>query len=741
MPHTLLIAPAGHHVGLTTVCLGLVRALDRQGVRVAFVKPIAQHGHDHSAALVKLGARLTPPSPIPRQTVEDLLSAGDDQTLMEHVVSTCSQAAANADVVVVEGMVPEAGMVYATRVNALMLKALDAELVLVSSPREQTPAQVADAVAIAARGYGALIEGRTVSCVLNRVAAPAAVVNASCTTAAKEACPGETRGNCRRTVAVNHGIANLGLLCGTCVDEALDEAEIAKYRAALEAEKLRPLAVIPYRNDLSAPRVKDLADELGARVLRKGDYDKRRIHNVSLCAMTVPNAIRAFKPGTLIITPGDREDIILAASLAVLGGMPLAGLLLTGGVDPNPNIMALCDQALSTGLPVLAVTDGSFAAATQVGTMNLEIPTDDEERVELVMNAVADRIDATWLKNFVASQREPRMSPPAFRYRLIEAARAANKRIVLPEGSEPRTIAAAAIAQERGLARCVLLGNPDEIREVARKQGITLPGSIEIIDAAQVAPNYIAPLVERRKNKGMTPDIAASELGDTIMIGTMMMALDEADGLVSGAVHTTAHTIKPALQIIKTAPGCNLVSSVFFMCLPDQVLVFGDCAVNPDPTAEQLADIAIQSADSATAFGIPARVAMLSYSTGVSGGGADVEKVKQATEIAQKLRPDLLIDGPLQYDAAIMPDVARSKAPKSLVAGKATVFIFPDLNTGNVTYKAVQRSANVVSIGPMLQGMAKPVNDLSRGCLIDDIVFTIALTAIQAQQATERRRK
>jgi len=237
----------------------------------------------------------------------------------------------------------------------------------------------------------------------------------------------------------------------------------------------------------------------------------------------------------------------------------------------------------------------------------------------------------------------------------------------------------------------------------------------------------------------MTPELAIQELSDPIMIGTMMMALGEAHGLVSGAVHTTAHTIRPALQIIKTAPGCDLVSSVFFMCLPEQVLVFGDCAVNPNPTAEQLADIAIQSAESALAFGIPPRVAMLSYSTGTSGAGEDVEKVKKATEIAQGLRPDLPIDGPLQYDAAVMPDVARQKAPRSKVAGQATVFIFPDLNTGNVTYKAVQRSAGVVSMGPMLQGLARPVNDLSRGCLVEDIVFTIILTAIQAQQVARAK--
>jgi phosphate acetyltransferase len=371
--------------------------------------------------------------------------------------------------------------------------------------------------------------------------------------------------------------------------------------------------------------------------------------------------------------------------------------------------------------------------------MNTEIQADDAERVEQTMNFVADRIDTAWAKGFAHTTRVTRLSPPAFRHRLVEAARADLQRIVLPEGNEPRTVAAAAIIETRGIARCVLLGNPDEIREVAAKQGITLPPTVEILDPVAVAPRYVDPLVERRKAKGMNLERAVIELQDPIMVGTMMLALDEADGLVSGAVHSTAHTIRPALQIIKTVPGCNLVSSCFFMCLPEQVLVFGDCAVVPNPTAEQLADIAIQSADSARAFGIAPRVAMLSYSTGTSGTGEDVDKVKEATRIAHELRPDIALDGPLQYDAAVMPDVARLKAPKSPVAGQATVLVFPDLNSGNVTYKAVQRSANVVSMGPMLQGLAKPVNDLSRGCLVEDIVFTVNLTAIQAQQVARAR--
>ncbi len=715
MPHILLVVPAGRQVGLTTVTLGLVRALDRQGVRVAFVKPISARADDRSVPLMRLGAHLDPPEPIPRQFVEQLLAAGDDQTLMEHVVAICNRAAEGAHVLVVEGMVPEPGMVYSTRVNALMLKALDAELVLVGAPRDQGPTEIADAVAIAARGYGSLIDGREVACILNRI----------CTNPA------------RSDQKAEHFGPTAGE-CGNCAGADLGRIETEAYTKALEAERLRPVAIVPCGRHLASPRVRDVATALHARMIREGDAARRRVRDVILCAMTVPNAIRAFKPGVLAITPGDRNDILLAAALAVEGGMAIAGLLLTGGLKPDDNVLALCKPALDTGLPILSVDDGTYAAATKVNGMNPEIPTDDVERVELSMNFVADRIDRSWLSRLVKTEHVPRLSPPAFRYRLVEAAHAANKRIVLPEGAEPRTIAAAAIAQERGIARCVLMGNPDEIREVSQKQGIRLPPNIELLDAVKAAPRYVDALVERRKAKGMTTELAKSELAEPIMLGTVMLALGEADGIVSGALHTTAHTIRPALQIIKTVPGCHLVSSVFFMCLPDQVLVFGDCAVNPNPTAEQLADIAIQSADSAKAFGIPPRVAMLSYSTGASGTGQEVEKVRLATQLARKLRPDLALDGPMQYDAAVMPDVARQKMPDSPVAGKATVFIFPDLNTGNVTYKAVQRSAGVVSIGPMLQGLARPVNDLSRGCLVDDIVFTIALTAIQAKQAAER---
>ena len=348
--------------------------------------------------------------------------------------------------------------------------------------------------------------------------------------------------------------------------------------------------------------------------------------------------------------------------------------------------------------------------------------------------AVAAQLNADVLGSELAKPVATHLAPAAFRYQMMARARAANKRIVLPEGNEPRTIAAAAICENKGIARCVLLAKKAEVEAVAQAKGITLPASLEIIDPDSIRERYIAPMVELRKSKGLTPEQAAEQLQDTVVLGTMMLATGDVDGLVSGAVHTTANTIRPALQLIKTAPGASLVSSVFFMLMPDQVLVYGDCAVNPNPTAEQLADIAIQSADSAKAFGIEPKVAMISYSTGSSGSGPDVETVTAATKLAQQKRPELHIDGPLQYDAASVPSVGKQKAPDSKVAGQATVFVFPDLNTGNTTYKAVQRSAHVLSVGPMLQGLNKPVNDLSRGALIEDIVYTIALTAIQAVQ-------
>lgn len=362
---------------------------------------------------------------------------------------------------------------------------------------------------------------------------------------------------------------------------------------------------------------------------------------------------------------------------------------------------------------------------------------DDLERKAYAEEMAAKYFNADLLDKLATfdENRTPLMSPAAFRYKLTELARKAGKRIALPEGDEPRTVCAAAKVAQMGIATPVLFGKKDIILAVAKEQGVELGAGVEFVDPDEIRANYVDRLVELRKKKGVTPEQAVEMLKDNVFLATMMLERNEVDGLVSGAVHTTANTIRPPLQIIKTAPGASIVSSVFFMLMPEQVYVFGDCAINPNPKPEELAEIAIQSADTAKTFGIDARVAMLTYSTINSGKGPDVDMVIEATKIAKEKRPDLCIDGPLQYDAAVMPNVAAQKAPNSPVAGKATVFIFPSLEVGNVCYKAVQRSADLVSIGPMLQGMRKPVNDLSRGALVDDIIYTIAITAIQATQA------
>lgn len=392
------------------------------------------------------------------------------------------------------------------------------------------------------------------------------------------------------------------------------------------------------------------------------------------------------------------------------------------GIDPKHPYAARVNQALAHALDADVVLVGDDA-----DTLFAIAKAEFGERV---VSCIASQ-DALAVSQ---RTRPSHLSPSAFRHELVKKAVAANKRIVLPEGAEPRTVEAAIICQNRGIARCVLLAKQEEVEKVAKEKGLDLPEGLEIIDPNSLVEQYVAPMVERRKGK-INEARAHQELQDTVVLGTMMLQMGDVDGLVSGAVHTTANTIRPAFQIIKTAPNYSMVSSVFFMLLPEQVVVYGDCAVNPNPTATELAEIAIQSAESARAFGIDPKVAMISYSTIDSASGPDVDLVREATRLVKEKAPQLAVDGPLQYDAAVVPSVAKSKAPNSAVAGNANVFIFPSLSVGNALYKAVQRNANVLSVGPMLQGLNKPVNDLSRGCLVDDIVFTIALTAVQAAQS------
>jgi len=482
------------------------------------------------------------------------------------------------------------------------------------------------------------------------------------------------------------------------------------------------------------PRVSDLQKHLHAKVISKGKMEETRVKHVTLAAETVEHVTQSLEEGMVVLTPGDRTDVIVAICKAYLGGVSLAALVLTSGYDLEARTHHLFKAAMDKGLTMLSVQTDSLRAALALQDFTHVVSEDDHKRRQNLKEAISKEVDPKWIQNLDLSQTEAFLSPPAFRYHLIEKAKAKQATIILPEGEEERILKAAVTCVSRCIAKFVILGKKSDVEEVAKKAGLSLTDKIQVIDPEEIREKYVKPFVELRKHKGATEEEAREALEDRVTLATMMLAEGEVDGLVAGATHTTAHTILPALKLIKTKPDVTLVSSVFFMCLKTQVLVYGDCAVNQNPTAEELADIAIQSAESAEQFGIPARIAMISYSTGSSGKGVDVETVDKATKLVKSKRPKLLVDGPLQYDAASTPEVAKKKAPQSPVAGQATVYVFPDLNTANTTYKAVQRSAHVLSIGPLLQGLQKPVNDLSRGATVEDIVFTIAMTAVQVEK-------
>ncbi|APW48447.1 phosphate acetyltransferase [Rhodoferax antarcticus] len=676
---TYFLTATEPNVGLTSVSLGLLRALQRRGLKVAFFKPVTKHTPQEEASVwfARTICQVeSTPDPLPMSWVTQQVTSGKTDEVLEDIVSLAMSSVSGADVLVVEGIHADPNRAFIPQLSVEISRSLQADVILVGSGADAQGIAQTQYLIARVRNSGRHVKG----VIFNRVTA------------------------------------------------SFDEAAVAN-----QLHGVPIFGVVRENPMLSAPRTLDMVRHLGAEVMIEGELATRRVRETVLCGRSVAEVIPRLKPGALVISAGDRDDVMLATALAASNGIELAGLVLTHHSYISPRILRFGAKAFQSGLPVLRTDGDSYETANRISRLPLAVPPDDLLRMNQVIDSVVEQLDASAICAGLDHVASRRMSPPAFRYQLMQKARAANKRIVLPEGDEPRTIRAAVTCTEKGLARCVLLGKRRAIQAAAEAMGVELPEALEILDPAEIAARFVAPMVALRQAKGLTPGQALLQLEDTVVLGTMMLAVGEVDGLVSGAVHTTANTVRPALQLIKTAPGSSIVSSCFFMLMPEQVLVYADCAVNPDPSAEELADIAKQSADSARAFGIDPKVAMISYSTGVSGAGEDVEKVRAATELAKARWPDLVIDGPMQYDAATVQEVGAQKAPGSAVAGQATVLIFPDLNTGNTTYKAVQRSANVLSVGPMLQGLRKPVNDLSRGALVDDIVFTIALTAIQAE--------
>lgn len=682
--HSIYVASAEGDTGKSTIALGITTHLSRTVGHVGVFRPVARvaDGDDYVLRLLLAHSdvELTYEECV-GVTYEDVHA--DPEAALARIVSRYHEVERKCDAVVIVGtdytdVAGPAEFEY----NAKIAANLGAPVVLVVRGKDRTPAEIAQVVQHA-RAEMEESHAKVVAAFANRC----------------------------------------------------DPTQLAEVRAALPGDI--GLAALPEEPLLTAPTLNALTQAVDGRLIA-GDATMmpREVRSVVVGAMTVAHLLDHLADGRLVITPGDRADAVLAALAAhsAPGYPSLAGIMVTGGFEPDSSVQRLL-QAMGSTLPIVATEHDTFETATRCSNVRGRLEPTSTLKVDTALALFDRNVDSAELAARLDVAATDVVTPLMFEYTLLDRARRQKKHIVLPEGGDDRILRAAATLLTRDVVDLTILGDEPAILTRASELGIALDGArIVSPQDGELVDRFAAEYYELRKHKGVTEDAARETVQDVSCFGTMMVLDGLADGMVSGAAHTTAHTITPALKVIKTSPGVSIVSSVFFMCLQDRVLVYGDCAINPDPTAEQLADIAISSAQTALQFGIEPRVAMLSYSTGDSGSGSDVDKVREATRLVRERRPDLLVEGPIQYDAAVDPTVAAAKAPDSPVAGRATVLIFPDLNTGNNTYKAVQRSAGAVAVGPVLQGLRKPVNDLSRGALVQDIVNTVAITAIQAQE-------
>ncbi|WP_017732166.1 phosphate acetyltransferase [Nafulsella turpanensis] len=696
MTKSVFIATTEPYSGKSIIALGLVDMLLGKARKVGYFKPVintssGEKKDAHIETIVsyfKLDIPYEETYAYSRQEVMQLIDAGKQGEIFDTIISKYKKLEEEYDFIIVEGsdFLGE-GTAFEFDANVSIAKNLGAPVIIVISGEGKTTAQTINSALAASRNFQ-VRDLQVLSLIANKV---------------------------------RH-------------DQVEDVRELLEKQLS---DRIN-CVVIPSDPSLKSPTIKEIVDIIGGKLLFGEQHLSNQADHFIMGAMQVPNFLNHIKDNVLIVTPGDRGDIIMSALQAhISANYPkVAGIVLTGGFEPEEPIMRLI-QGLETVVPVIAVQSASFLTATRIGAIQSRISPDNEKKIQLAINTFKKYVDVQALDERLITFKPEGMTPHMFQYQLVKWARRKKKHIVLPEGNDERILRATARLIAQDIVDITLLGDANEIAGIIRRLGIKLElEQINIIQptASEKYEDYVETLYELRKEKNVQLEMARDLMTDVSYFGTMMVYKGHADGMVSGAVHTTMHTIRPALQFVKTKPGVSVVSSVFFMCLPDRVSVFGDCAVNPNPTADELAEIAISSAESSQRFGIEPRVAMLSYSSGTSGAGADVEKVRMATEIVRKERPELKVEGPIQYDAAVDPSVGRQKMPNSEVAGQASVLIFPDLNTGNNTYKAVQRETGALAIGPMLQGLNKPVNDLSRGCTVDDIFNTVVITAIQAQE-------
>jgi phosphate acetyltransferase len=699
MSKGLFITATEARSGKSAVSLGVMEMLLRKIEKVGFFRPLINaypgvEGLDNDINLIsshfKLGIPYEKMYGYTTAEASNLISLGKEDEILEGILQKCNQLKETCDFVLCEGTdFASSSAAFELDINAETGKNLGFPVLLVANAYSKTMEETVGSIEMALDSLGE--KGcHTIATIVNRT-------------------------------------------------DPQDGKVIIKHLEERTLTKNQLVYAIPNEPSLGNPTVGEIATILGAEVLYGEEELNRHVHNFTVAAMQLRNLLTRIGHGSLIITPGDREDVIIAclATVSSTSLESIAGILLTGGLKPEEPIEKLI-KGFPHKIPIISVKENTFPTATIVDKIHAVISPNDDRKIMQALAVFEKNVDVEHLGEKVITTKTSIVTPKMFEYELLQKARAHTQHIVLPEGEEERVLRAAEILLSRGVVDITLLGSERLIRAKIAQLGLHMD-TVNIIEPlkSKVFDEYVKTYFDLRKHKGITMENAHDIMCDVSFFGTMMIYKGHADGMVSGAVHSTAATVRPAFEIIKTRPGVSIVSSVFLMCLSDKVLVYGDCAVNPNPNASQLAEIALSSALTAKTFHIDPIVAMLSYSTGESGKGADVEKVREATRIAkekaQESFPGLKLDGPIQYDAAVDPAVAKTKMPESEVAGKATVFIFPDLNTGNNTYKAVQRSAGAVAIGPVLQGLKHPVNDLSRGCTVPDIVNTVAITAIQAQ--------
>jgi phosphate acetyltransferase len=700
MPNNAYLATTGPATGKSALVIGLMSFLQRAVEKVGYFRPIGRPGTDEdsipdeSVGLIRSVFSIEDDPHMMVGITDDnathLITSGRYDELLQEIVTAYKKYEKAHDFVLIEGTNYQGPTVaFEFDINADIARNLGAPILLVVSGLNRTISDIVDNTILSKEKFA-------------------------------------ERGCDLLAIIVNRAEAG-----------GLEETS-ARLSGEFTKAGIPFAGVIPEDEILAMPRMDEIASALNADVLYGKRYLDNLVFGFRIASMQLMTILERLEPGALVITSGDRADVLLGLMASQISQRTanLSGILLSSGLKPTGSVDRVIQGLRETRLPVLAVETGTYETAINVSRVVSTITPNSHRKIETARILFEQHVRFDVIREGISAVRVERLTPALFLYNIIEKARADRRHIVLPEGGEERILRAVDALRRRQVVELTLLGDEDEINDRAEKLNVDLEG-VRVVSPAtsDLLEEYAACYHELRQHKGVTREIAREVMQDVTYFGTMMVHRGHADGMVSGSVNTTAHTIRPAFEFIKTKAGSHLVSSIFFMCLSDRVLVYGDCAVNPSPTAEELAEIAVASADTAAAFGIEPRVAMLSYATGRSGAGADVDKVRAATDLVRTIRPDLDVDGPLQYDAAVDAGVARTKLPSSSVAGRATVFVFPDLNTGNNTYKAVQRSAGAIAVGPVLQGLRKPVNDLSRGCTITDIVNTVAITAIQAQAA------